>query len=365
MNKILIFTLGWILQLLAQNNFITAEQCGECHQEIYLEWRSSMHAQATSLRDPLFNGMYQWGIQDTQGRLKSKCIVCHSPMSTVFQNISMEEAFNQDGVTCQFCHGTAHINGFQSAKNMQIKLDTVYSYEPEPGNSEHPVANRDYFNESEVCLPCHAIMKNPKDLEICTTGSEWQAFHTKTGKSCQDCHMPKLNGSASHLFAGTHQNDLLFNSVEMDLAYDEISRDFKVILTNSGAGHAIPTGTPLRMVMLKVIAYDSLGNVVWQNWNKNPVEEDRSALFMKIMADDQGNAPVPPWQATRTIFEKRLMPGEPSVISYKLEDRDIYDIEANLCYRFAPPLILQKFEISDPHFTQTRLIAQKGMKIIP
>ena len=363
MNKIFIFILVWSLQLTAQNNFKSAAQCGECHQEIYQEWKTSMHARATSLNDPLFNGMYQWGIEETKGKLKSKCIVCHSPMSNVFKNISMEEIFNQDGVTCQFCHGTVHIGGFQSAKNMQIKLDTVYSYQPKPENSEHPVASRDFFNESEFCLPCHAIMKNPKDLEVCTTGSEWQAFHAKTGKSCQDCHMPKLNGAPSHLFAGTHQNHLLLNSVEMDLFYDEISKDLKVMLTNDGAGHAIPTGTPLRMVMLKVTAYDSFGNTVWQNWHKSPIEEDQSALFMKIMADEKGNAPVPPWRATQTAFEKRLMPGEPTVIAYKLEGRDIYDFEANLLYRFAPSFILHKFGISDPHFTQERLIVQKGMKI--
>jgi hypothetical protein len=115
--------------------------------------------------------------------------------------------------------------------------------------------------------------------------------------------------------------------------------------------------------MLKVTAYDSLGNVIWQNWNNNPIEEDRSALFMKIMGDEQGNAPVPPWRATQTVFEKRLMPAEPTVISYRLEEEAIYDIEANLYYRFAPPFILQKFEITDPHFTQARLIVQKGMKI--
>jgi hypothetical protein len=324
-----------------------------------------MHAHSTSLKDPLFNGMYQWGIEDSKGKLKSKCIVCHSPMSNVFKNSSMEEIFNRDGITCQFCHGTTHINGYQSARNMQINLDTIYNYQPEPENPEHPVAHREFFNKSEICLPCHAIMKNPKDLDVCTTGLEWQAFYAKTGKSCQDCHMPKLNGSPSHLFAGTHRNHLLVNSVEMDLDYDEETKNIKVSLTNGGAGHAIPTGTPLRMVMLKVTAYDSIGSVVWQNWQKNPIKEDKGALFMKIMADKQGNSPVPPWRATQTVFERRLMPGEPTVISYKLEEEGIYDIEANLLYRFAPPFILQKFEITDPHFTQARLVVQRGMKIIP
>jgi hypothetical protein len=84
---------------------------------------------------------------------------------------------------------------------------------------------------------------------------------------------------------------------------------------------------------------------------------------MKIMADAEGNGPVPPWRATQTIFEKRLMPGEPTSIFYELPDQDIYDIEVRLLYRFAPAMILEKLEISDPHFQQSRLMAQKGMKI--
>ena len=277
----------------------------------------------------------------------------------------MDEVYNQEGVTCQFCHGTAHIQGFQSAKNMEVNPDTIYSYQPKPDNTTHPVANRDYFNNSEICLPCHAIMKNPKDVEVCATGSEWQAYHQKTGKTCQDCHMPKLNGSFSHKFTGTHQSNLLLNSVEMDLLFDETSKEVKITLTNVGAGHAIPTGTPLRMVMLKLIAYDSVGNLIWQNWEVNPIQEDKQALFMKIMGDAAGNASVPPWRATQTVFEKRLMPAEPTNLSYQLTSNDIYDIEASLWYRFAPTVILDKFNIDDPHFTRARLMVQKGMKIVP
>ena len=364
MMKILTFSLLWILPLMAQDSFIAAEKCARCHQEIYDEWVTSMHAQATSLKDPLFNGMYQWAIQETEGKLKSKCIVCHSPMSTVFQNISMDEVYNQEGVTCQFCHGTAHIQGFQSAKNMEIILDTIYSFQPEPDKAAHPLANRDYFNSSEICLPCHAVMKNPKDMEVCATGSEWREFYEKTGKICQDCHMPKFNDLFSHRFIGTHKVSLLINSVEMDLAFDEKIREVKITLTNTGAGHAIPTGTPLRMVMLKLVAYDSLGNLVWQNWEENPIQEDKQALFMKIMGDAEGNAPVPPWRATQTVFERRLMPGDPYSISYQLTSNEIYDVEASLWYRFAPAFILAKFNIDDLHFTRAQLIVQKGMKIV-
>ena len=132
----------------SQNNFISADECGECHGEIFKEWQLSMHARATPLKDPLFNGMYQLAIKETEGKLKSKCVECHSPLSTVFNTISMEEDFNQEGVSCQFCHSTSHINGYQSAKNMKLELDTVYSHKPVPENSAHPSGHREFFDKN-------------------------------------------------------------------------------------------------------------------------------------------------------------------------------------------------------------------------
>jgi hypothetical protein len=149
----------------------------------------------------------------------------------------------------------------------------------------------------------------------------------------------------------------------MELSHEKTSQELIITLTNIGAGHAIPTGTPLRMVMLKVTAFDSMGTVIWENWRENPIKEDKNGLFMKIMADSAGNGPVPPWRATQTIFERRLMPREPAVIRYPLPDKNIYDVEVSLLYRFAPEIILHKLGITDPHFHQTRLIAEKGMKI--
>jgi hypothetical protein len=347
----------------SQNKFKSANECGECHQEIYQEWQLSMHARATSLKDPLFNGMYQLAIKETEGKLKTKCVVCHSPMSTVINTIDMDHNFNQEGVTCQFCHATTHINGYQSAKNMELELDTVYSHHSDPDNSAHPSARREFFNKSDLCLPCHAVMKNPKDIDVCATGAEWKTFYETTQKTCQDCHMPSLNGYKSHLFAGTHRTNLLNNSIEMNLSHVDSSRQLIITLTNIGAGHAIPTGTPLRMVMLKVEAYDSIGEVVWENWKVNPIKENKTGLFMKILADAEGNGPVPPWRATQTIFEERLMPGKSTPVIYELPDADIYDIEAKLLYRFAPKKILDTLGITNPHFHNTRLIVQKGMKI--
>ena len=67
--------------------------------------------------------------------------------------------------------------------------------------------------------------------------------------------MESSNGHPSHLFAGTHNGDLLNNSVSLELLFDYDSNELSIVVTNTAAGHALPTGTPLRMVYLKVGAY--------------------------------------------------------------------------------------------------------------
>ncbi len=349
--------------LLADEEFITAKNCGQCHQEIYLQWLTSMHSMSTVQKDPLFRSMYTLAIQDTEGKLKGKCIVCHSPMSTVFENIETDEVYNKDGVTCQFCHSVKEIRANHSAKDFEIDLETVYSNQPDSATAPHPVAHRDYYNQSDFCLPCHAEMKNPLGLDVCSTGPEWKNYYETHQQTCQDCHMPDTGQNPSHMFPGSHQSGSLKNTVLMDLAFDTTTSELKITLTNTGAGHAIPTGTPLRMVFLKVNLTDSAGKTVWQNWKDNPILEDRNGLFMKIMGDSSGNGPVPPWKATQILYERRLMPGEPVTVSYPVTHPAAYGVDVKLLFRYAPAPVLKRFNITDPHFTEARVITQKGMNL--
>ncbi len=347
----------------AEGDFKPAQSCAECHEKIHQQWSQSRHARSTVQKDPLFAAMYNWAIQDSQGKLKKKCIVCHSPMSTVFGDGDPEKSFNRDGITCQFCHGASEIVAYHSAKDIKIDLTTIYSSHPETRNDAHPVAHRDYFQKSDFCLPCHAEMKTPREIEVCSTGHEWKSYYEKTQKTCQDCHMPTSDDVPSHLFPGTHQGNLLQNAVSMSLSYLPESRKIQVTLINTGAGHALPTGTPLRMVILKVTALDENENPVWENWKDNPLREDKSALFMKILGNAEGKGPVPPWQATQVLLDRKLLPGTPVTVTYHLPENQIHKLKATLWYRFAPPPILKKFGITDPHFTEPRLMVQKEITL--
>lgn len=363
MFKFFLLLLCFTLTARPQDEFQPANSCGNCHSEIYQQWLSSLHANSTLQKDPLFCAMYDLAIEETAGKLTEKCMICHSPLATVFQDYNRETAFNQDGVTCQFCHGTSEIMAFHTARDMKIDFTTVYSDQPDLENTAHPVAHRDYFYKSEFCLPCHAEMKNSIDLEICSTGSEWRDFKEQNNKTCQDCHLLTPEDKVSHRFQGTHLIDIPANPVELELKYHSTQQELTVLLFNSGAGHAIPTGTPLRMVYLQITAYDSNRNVLWQNWEENPIKEDPSGLFMRILADEQGNAPVVPWKATKILYDRRLMPGKQYTIRYQIPGKEIFETEVKLVYRLAPVPILQRLAITDPHFLNERILAQKSIII--
>lgn len=361
MHKFLLLILFFTFTGKSQEEFKSAESCGECHQDIYQQWQSSLHAKSTTQKDPLFRGMYDLAIADTDGKLTGKCIVCHSPMSTVFQDNEREAIFNQDGVTCQFCHGAAEIVAYHSARDMKIDLTAVYSDQPNPEGADHPMAHRDYFYRSEFCLPCHAEMKNPVEIEVCSTGNEWREYQKQTGKNCQDCHLLNQEGKVSHIFPGTHQAEIPSKAVDMKLSYNLTTRELIISLTNTGAGHAIPTGTPLRMVYLKITAFDSSGKSIWKNWKDNPVMEDRAGVFMRLLGDEQGNAPVPPWKASQTIYDQRFLPGKQINKRYLLPKEYISEVEVNLIYRFAPKAVLDRLGITDPHFHSERILANRSI----
>ena len=131
----------------------------------------------------------------------------------------------------------------------------------------------------------------------------------------------------------------------------------QVIATNRGAGHYVPTGSPMRFIVLEVVAKNSKGNIIWRNWQSNPIAEDPGAVFMRLLESDDGRAPVPPWEAVRERFDQRLRPDEPRKLVYSIPDVDVFSIEAKLIYRAAPPQLLKKLGITEKCYIEPRIMA--------
>ncbi|MFQ5772281.1 MAG: multiheme c-type cytochrome, partial [bacterium] len=93
---------------------LSAEECGECHVEIYREWKTSFHAQAW--HDPQFQA--EWAKDDSLW----VCINCHTPLQNqqvftilgkkggdYFQPVKeanpyFDPTLQKEAITCAVCH---------------------------------------------------------------------------------------------------------------------------------------------------------------------------------------------------------------------------------------------------------------------
>ena len=93
---------------------LKAEECGQCHQEIYEEWKTSIHAHA--YKDPFFQAY--WNKDDNIWI----CLNCHTPLenqqpmliqsipngrvekAVQIQNPMYDHAYQQEGVTLSLIH---------------------------------------------------------------------------------------------------------------------------------------------------------------------------------------------------------------------------------------------------------------------
>ena len=108
----------------------------------------------------------------------------------------------------------------------------------------------------------------------------------------------------------------------------------------------MPTGEPMRRVMLKVKARDGknrplplLKGEKLPDWSGAGDSGRPGAVFARVLADDKGNLNVPSWQATRIAFDTRIRPKSTVSRTYEFALADPDDeptVEAELVYRRAP-----------------------------
>src|SRR6185369_14220283 len=68
------------LELFAKNNYPSARECAQCHEEIYKDWAISAHAYAAV--SPMFHKFEQKMNDLSQGTVGYFCMRCHAPVAT-------------------------------------------------------------------------------------------------------------------------------------------------------------------------------------------------------------------------------------------------------------------------------------------
>ncbi|MBU0719706.1 cytochrome c family protein [bacterium] len=349
------------------DHFSGSQKCAQCHDgisdstgkdvSIVKAWESSM--MANSSIDPLWRAKVASEIKrnpEYKEEIEKKCSRCHTPMATVEagflnekvslfqdgffspQNHYYDAAMN--GVSCTLCHqiendsslGTK--DGFSGSFIIAENLSSARkAYGPYTSPKTGPMQNiveftpqySSHMNESKVCSTCHnldtPVINTQGELSGLTFAeqsvyTEWEYSDFNTTQSCQDCHMPKTQGSVKistqggnlvqrspfyqHQFLGantymleiiknnrktlgaiadtasfdnaiTSSRDFLLASADVnitDINFENGRLDFSVTLKNH-SGHKFPTSYPSRRAWLHIKVFNSSNQVVFESGAMN------------------------------------------------------------------------------------------------
>lgn len=200
----------------------TADKCGECHKQIYDEWRSSQHAYSSI--SPMFHAFEQKFTELTKGTVGTFCVRCHQQVGTQLGEaretpLWQRSQISREGVSCITCHRVKEqygkVNGERRVEPGKI-FDPVYgsgeksvlkdiladketySVKTSEGGRGNSIHNGMFTNpqltKSEFCVSCHQVAVNLGiKLEIV-----WDQYRDsparQAGITCQDCHMGKVPG---------------------------------------------------------------------------------------------------------------------------------------------------------------------------
>ena len=255
---------------------IRAEQCAECHQEFYDEWKTSYHAQAYV--DPFFQAYWR---KDDNIWI---CLNCHTPMEPQqewliegleggkvhkpikVKNPNFDPEFQLEGITCAACH----------------VRDGVIEGPFGDTDAPHPTRYSPRFRSTDLCFTCHQVPSGPFQFYNggpCSTFPEFEAGpYYKSGMICQDCHMPAVDrplvpggpvrSTRKHLWKGGHFPEMIKQAVTVQVTAGQTSyqagewAEFNLNLLNSGAGHKLPTGDPDRYFTITFEVVDGSGKVL-------------------------------------------------------------------------------------------------------
>jgi hypothetical protein len=333
--------------------------CKQCHEQIYRDWSQSMHAHA---REAWYFahkvGSERMGMScNNEKNVPIPCQTCHEPagvypLGAVIQG-SPPALAAIAGVSCDVCHRITEVKG---TGDFAIgPKDTKRGPYQDAKSPYHKTSYAPLIKKSDFCVACHGQLSNLNGLAVCNTVTTWRkSRYAAEGKTCQSCHMPSATGAAAagaavppdtpknrplhrHVFRGPHSDPTILREAaklgQTVAKTGDGALEVRVSVTNSGAGHDLPTGLPDRLITLKVEVKDGAGNVVWQNWRDDPYREDRQAAFGLFGFNPKGGE-VPPMGASR-IDHLNLMPDETRALAYRLPPevaRKAVSVESRLTY---------------------------------
>ena len=347
------------------------DACGNCHPMILPQWLGNAHGGAVA--NPRFFSLYNRadvtgtqqaapGYQDDFPGTAGNCASCHAPAAGVdgYLKTNMNDVRDQvtAGIHCDFCHKVGGVfldpatdlpyNNMPGVVSMKVLRppagDNIFFG---PYDDIHdPDTYLPELSESQFCAPCHQF--NMWGTPIYQSYSEWLTSpYAELDVTCQDCHMPPggerlfaipeegglehpVDTIPSHLQLGASDSNLLQNTVSMEISAQQIDNQIEVAvtITNTDAGHHVPTDYPGRHMILVVSATDEKKNLLTQlsgsvvaSWGGAQTGMP-GKTFAKVLRDmATGEAPVVSyWNQTLIDSDNRIpaMRSDTSIYSFVL-----------------------------------------------
>ncbi len=331
--------------------------CGHCMAPSFPEWSDSAHSGAAT--NPRFLSLYNGA--DLSGEdtvapgykldfpgTAGNCAACHAPGAAANAPLDTDmntlTGVNREGVFCEFCHkiGDVYLDPatgrpFPDAPGvLSLRLHRVYPGDQLFFGTLDDVTRRVSYlpleQQSQFCAPCHQFAFG--DAPIYESYREWQESpYPAEGIECQTCHMPSGTSPtfvlpekgglqrdpgrlASHRDLGLKDIEFMQSTVAMTVTAQQTAGAVwvDVALHNAGAGHHVPTDSPLRNMILTVRATDSQGQALAQRTGPTVPAwgGDQAGLagqgYAKILQDiASGEAPVASyWKPVRILSDNRI-----------------------------------------------------------
>jgi hypothetical protein len=305
------------------------------------------------------------------------CSRCHTPVGYVADDLGRYSKTLKDvegaGVFCDVCHSVSKSAGIGNGAFMltpgdAAKDDAGVKYGPfkDAESSFHGTKYSELHTRSEMCGMCHDVNHAHNIMAIENTYSEWRTGPYNTGDpattvTCQDCHMrqtpeypstgstvrPDLPGYAAPKDAGGKERKHIWqhNFVGGNLAvtallgehpHEQMAKDrlkhsvtveytgrdkavpgglfrLPIKVTNSGAGHYLPTGlTFVREMWLDVTVRDADGRLIFRSGDLDPAGNIKpGSVVYKSILGKEGKAMKPTFflpEATQVISDHRIRP---------------------------------------------------------
>jgi hypothetical protein len=261
-----------------------------------------------------------------------------------------------EGITCEFCHKIGEVILDPHTRLPMPDMPGILSmkiYRPDDGQQiffgtmvdvTRRVSYSPLEEKSEYCAPCHygvfggvvGVGTVAGGTVVYNSYGEWlnsPYSDPKTGKTCQQCHMPVLDTKVSvfpekgglqrdyaplhsHYMPGASDQKLLQNTVTMKTTATRVGSQLQVnvSVTNDQAGHDVPTDMPSRQMILVIEAKDANGKLL--TLVKGPLNPAHAGdfggqpgkTFMKVLKDEwTGEAPTAAyWRPVTLVEDTRL-----------------------------------------------------------